>query len=101
MDNRTKLQVARDVATHTLGTITPMPKPRTNAGWPLVILVAVVLLLPAGYMGAYYAMKPRLTPSGATSHARVVWLLEIDMCNDAGKPCVFGIARRVELALRI
>ncbi len=32
-----------------------MPKPRTNAGWPAILLV-IVLLLPAVYMGAYYAM---------------------------------------------
>ena len=37
------------------GTITPMPKPRTNAGWPAVILVGIVLL-PVGYMGADHAM---------------------------------------------
>ena len=32
-----------------------MPKPRTNAGWPIAILIAIVLL-PVGYMGAYYGM---------------------------------------------
>ena len=32
-----------------------MPKPRTNAGWIAVILIAVVLL-PVAYMGAYYGM---------------------------------------------
>ena len=37
-------------------TSTPMPRPRTNAGWLAVILVAVVVLLPVGYMGAYYGM---------------------------------------------
>ena len=32
-----------------------MPKPHTNAGWMAVILIAAVLL-PAAYMGAYYAV---------------------------------------------
>ncbi len=32
-----------------------MPKPHTNAGWPLAVLLAIVLL-PMAYMGAYYGM---------------------------------------------
>ena len=34
-------------------TTDPMPKPRTNAGWPAVILIAVVALLPVAYAGLY------------------------------------------------
>ena len=48
-----------------------MPKPRTNAGWPAVILIAVVAL-PVGYMGAYYAMVERVfLEYGSTPNYRV------------------------------
>ena len=32
-----------------------MTKPRTNAGW-LAVMLLVIVLLPVGYMGAYYSL---------------------------------------------
>lgn len=53
-------------------TTDPMPKPRTNAGWMAVILIAVVVLLPVAYMGTYYATvdadDSRLLPGPPVYH---------------------------------